>query len=49
MKVLLVGGTGTISSGVTPEILARGMELWLMNRGNRTDRTPAGANQLIAD
>lgn len=49
MKVLLVGGTGTISSGVSPEILARGMELWLMNRGNRTDRTPAGANQLIAD
>ena len=49
MKVLLVGGTGTISSGVAPEILKRGMELWLMNRGNRTDRTPAGAHQLIAD
>ena len=49
MKVLLVGGTGTISYGVAPEILRRGMELWLMNRGNRADRTPAGANQLIAD
>jgi len=49
MKVLLVGGTGVISSGVAPEVLKRGMELWLMNRGNRTDRTPAGAHQLIAD
>ena len=49
MKVLLVGGTGNISSGVAPEVLKRGMELWLMNRGNRSDRTPAGANQLIAD
>ena len=49
MKVLLVGGTGVISSGVAPEILKRGMELWLMNRGNRKDRTPAGAHQLSAD
>lgn len=49
MKVLLVGGTGVISSGVAPEVLRRGMELWLMNRGNRADRTPAGAKQLIAD
>lgn len=49
MKVLLVGGTGIISTGVAKEVLARGMELYLMNRGNRTDRTPAGTNQLIAD
>ena len=49
MKVLLVGGTGNISSGVAPEVLKRGMELWLMNRGNRTDRTPAGAKRLVAD
>ena len=49
MKILLVGGTGTISTGVALEILSRNMELWLMNRGNRSDRTPPQAHQLIAD
>jgi len=49
MKVLLVGGTGNISTGVAREALSKGMELWLMNRGNRIDRTPPEAHQLIAD
>lgn len=49
MKVLLVGGTGVISSGVTAEVLDRGMELWLMTRGQQPRHAPAGANLLIAD
>ena len=49
MKVLLVGGTGNISTGVAPNVLARGMELWIMNRGNHRDRTPEGTNFLVAD
>lgn len=49
MKVLLVGGTGVISSGVTAEILDRGMELWLMTRRQQPRDIPEGANLLIAD
>lgn len=49
MKVLLVGGTGVISSGVTAEVLDRGMELWLMTRGKQPRNAPAGANLLVAD
>ena len=49
MKVLLVGGTGVISSGVTAEALDRGMELWLMTRGKQPREMPEGANLLIAD
>ena len=49
MKVLLVGGTGVISSGVTAEVLDRGMELWLMTRGKQPREVPKGANLLFAD
>ena len=49
MKVLLVGGTGTISSGSHVEILSRGYELYLLNRGNSTARVTPGAKVLVAD
>ena len=49
MKVLLVGGTGVISTGVASEMLKRGMELWVLNRGKHLDLLPAGANLIIAD
>jgi len=49
MKVLLVGGTGVISTGVVSEMLKRGMELWVLNRGKHLDLLPAGANLIIAD
>ena len=49
MKVLLVGGTGVISSGVTAEVLDRGMELWLMTRGKQPRNAPEGTNLLVAD
>ena len=49
MKVLLVGGTGTISTGAHQEILSRGYELYLLNRGNSTARVTPGAKVLIAD
>lgn len=49
MKVLLVGGTGTISSGSHQEILSRGYELYLLNRGNSTARVTPGAKVLVAD
>ena len=49
-KALFVGGTGTISSGVVRRLCQEGgWEVWLLNRGNRSDRVPAGVHQIIAD
>lgn len=49
MKVLFIGGTGTISSAITRQLLDRGDELYLLNRGTRNDALPAGVNILKAD
>mgnify|MGYP006393172819 CR=1 FL=1 len=35
MKILIIGGTGTISSAITRQLAAEGHDLWLLNRGNR--------------
>lgn len=50
MKALFIGGTGTISSGIT-RLLARTPEwqLFLLNRGNRIDEVPEGVTTLVAD
>ena len=49
MKILIIGGTGTISSAITRQLAAGGHELWLLNRGNRKDEVPDGVKQIIAD
>lgn len=49
MKVLFIGGTGTISTAISKLLLASGHELFLLNRGNRNDRLPQGAVTLTAD
>lgn len=49
MKVLFIGGTGVISSAVSKLALERGIELYLLNRGNRTEFTPEGAVLLQGD
>jgi nucleoside-diphosphate-sugar epimerase len=49
MKVLFIGGTGIISSGVSPLVVERGMELSLLNRGHGADLVPRGARQITAD
>ena len=49
MKVLLIGGTGTISSAITRQLAASGHDLWLLNRGNRRDEVPASVKQVIVD
>jgi len=33
MKILLIGGTGTISSAITRQLAESGHDLWLLNRG----------------
>lgn len=47
MRILIIGGTGIISSAVSRALLAQGQELWLLNRGNRA--LPPGARAIRAD
>ena len=49
MKVLFIGGTGVISSACAELALARGIELYLLNRGESARPAPAGARILRAD
>jgi nucleoside-diphosphate-sugar epimerase len=48
MKVLFVGGTGNISTSVSKLAVERGIELYLLNRGQRTVAIP-GAHNLTGD
>jgi len=41
MKVLFIGGTGTISTAVSKRVLELGWELFLLNRGNRNNEISA--------
>lgn len=49
MKVLFIGGTGTISSAITQQLSKTDCELYLLNRGTRNDGIPAGVHVLTAD
>ncbi|MFH1566798.1 MAG: SDR family oxidoreductase [Gemmatimonadota bacterium] len=49
MKVLFIGGTGIISTACTRLAAARGIELYLLNRGQHPVEVPAGVRQLRAD
>jgi nucleoside-diphosphate-sugar epimerase len=49
MKILFIGGTGTISADISRALLAEGHELYLINRGNNNSRLPKGAIPLVAD
>ena len=45
MKLLFIGGTGTISAAISRRVLELGWELWHLNRGNRSPeswRAPRG-------
>ncbi len=48
MKVLIIGGTGTISTAVTALALETGFDVTLLNRGNQKD-VPKALRQLHAD
>ena len=48
MKILFIGGTGTISMAITRQLVAQGEELWLLNRGNRAQEL-TGVHELHVD
>ena len=49
MKALFIGGTGTISTAISALCVSKGWELYLLNRGTRTDYAPEGAHMITAD
>ena len=49
MKILLIGGTGTISSAITRQLAETNHEVYLLNRGNRNDDIPKNINRIVAD
>jgi nucleoside-diphosphate-sugar epimerase len=48
MKVLFIGGTGNISTAVSHRAVADGLDLFLLNRGQRQVEIP-GAHSIVAD
>ena len=49
MKVLMIGGTGTISSAITRLLSQSGCELYLLNRGNRNKEFPSSVKTISVD
>ncbi len=50
MKALFIGGTGTISTAIVKRLAEElGWEVWLLNRGNRSDVVPMGVHQIVCD
>ena len=50
MRILLIGGTGTISTAITALLAKRGTDkVWVLNRGNRADSLPEGICQIVAN
>ena len=49
MKLLIVGGTGLISTSITRQLLERGDDVTLYNRGQTESRVPPGARRLEGD
>jgi nucleoside-diphosphate-sugar epimerase len=48
MKILFIGGTGKISTAVSQQVIAKGFELYLLNRGLQS-KNPPGSRSLTAD
>lgn len=49
MKILFIGGTGTISMAITNRLAETGHEVFLLNRGSRTEELPEKIRIIKAD
>ncbi|MGM0495566.1 MAG: NAD-dependent epimerase/dehydratase family protein [Bacillota bacterium] len=49
MKVLSIGGTGLISTAVSHLAVKRGIDLYVLNRGNNNDVLPKQVKNIICD
>ena len=49
-RALFIGGTGTISTAIVKRLVNDpAWEVWVLNRGNRSQVLPEGTKQIIAD
>ena len=50
MKALFIGGTGTISAAIVRRLVSElNWDVWILNRGNRTDAVPEKVHLIQAD
>jgi nucleoside-diphosphate-sugar epimerase len=49
MQVLIIGGTGLISTGIVKHLLARGADVTVFNRGKREDTLPASVKAIVGN
>lgn len=49
MKLLIIGGTGVLSTAVVSEAIKSGIEVSILNRGNRLERIPQGVKLFKSD
>lgn len=49
MKILMIGGTGTISMAITKQLANSGEEVYLLNRGTRNEQVPDGVKFITVD
>ena len=50
MRALFIGGTGTISSAIVRRLSQdKAWEVWLINRGNRSETVPGNVHQITCD
>ncbi len=49
MKILFIGGTGTISMAITRLLASQGHELYLFNRGSRSTELPKNVTVITGD
>jgi nucleoside-diphosphate-sugar epimerase len=49
VKILIIGGTGAISTAFTRECVNKGWDVWVINRANHPDRIPSEAIPMIGD
>lgn len=49
MRILVIGGSGLISTGITEQLLARGDDVTWFNRGRRQPQPPPGIRLITGD
>ena len=49
MRALFIGGTGTISTAISHQLVELGWDLTLLNRGTHAERLPRGVALLTGD
>ena len=49
MKVLIIGGTGLISTAIVKQLVERGDAVTIYNRGRTPKRIPSGVEALTGD